>query len=117
MTTVPQTSTLDRPVFGGLTRRLAAFAIDATLLLFDWLCFSFFKSSRLQASPGKRLLGMRVVDTEGQRISFSRACGRYAGKGISAFLLLGGFLLIAFHSRKQGLHDVLARTLVIRRGA
>ena len=83
-------------------------------LLFDSIYFSAFESSPMQASPGKWLLGMRVTDLDGRRISLMRACAQYAGKGLSALLLLVGFVMIAFHSRKQGLHDVLARTLVMR---
>ncbi len=83
-------------------------------LLFDSAYFSVFESSAMQATPGKWLLGMRVTGLDGRRISVMRACARYAGKGLSAVLLFLGFAMIASHSRKQGLHDILARTLVLR---
>ena len=47
------------------------------------------------------------------RISFPRALGRYLGKVLSAFLLCIGFLMVAWTRRKQGLHDLLANTLVL----
>ncbi len=58
-------------------------------------------------------LGIKVTDYDGQRISFLRATGRFFGKYLSAILLMIGFLMIAFTARKQGLHDILARTLVV----
>jgi uncharacterized RDD family membrane protein YckC len=83
-------------------------------LLFDSVYFTLFESSSLQASPGKWLTGMKVADLEGRRISYLRACVRYMGKVLSAVLLFAGFVMVAFHRRKQGLHDVIAQTLVLR---
>ena len=89
-------------------------AIAAGLIL-DAVYFTVFESSALQGTPGKRLLGMVVVDLGGNRLTFGRASARYAAKTISVLILFAGCLQIGLHSRKQGLHDVLARTLVIRR--
>jgi uncharacterized RDD family membrane protein YckC len=84
-------------------------------LIFDSFYFTLFESSSLQGTSGKLLLGMRVTHLEGERISVVRAGARYLGKALSAILLMAGFLRIVFHPRKQGLHDVLARTVVVRR--
>jgi uncharacterized RDD family membrane protein YckC len=62
---------------------------------------------------GKLAMGIRVTDLEGRRISFWRAVGRYAAKIVSAMILLIGFLMVAWTRRKQGLHDMLANTLVL----
>jgi uncharacterized RDD family membrane protein YckC len=48
-------------------------------------------------------------------VSLARATGRYAGKILSELLLALGYLLILVTERKQGLHDKLADTLVVRR--
>lgn len=101
-------------VLGSDGSDVAGVIATALGLLFDSVYFTAFESSPLQASPGKWLLGLRVTDLDGRRISLLRASGRYLGKGLSAVLLLLGFVMIAFHRRKQGLHDVLARTLVLR---
>ena len=84
-----------------------------TTLVVGWLYFAACESSAWQASVGKLALGMRVTDLNGARISFARALGRYGGKLISAFIFCIGFLLVAFTQRKQGLHDMLASTLVL----
>ncbi len=101
-------------VLGADGSGLAVVIATAVGLLFDSVYFTVFESSSMQASPGKWLLGLRVTDLDGRRISLLRASTRYLGKCVSAVLLLLGFVMVAFHRRKQGLHDVLARTLVMR---
>jgi uncharacterized RDD family membrane protein YckC len=59
-------------------------------------------------------LGIRVTDLDGNRIGFGKATGRYFAKILSALILGIGFLMVAFTERKQGLHDMLAGTLVVR---
>jgi uncharacterized RDD family membrane protein YckC len=53
---------------------------------------------------------------EGQRISVFRANVRYWSKLLSALILDIGFIMIAFTKRKQGLHDIIAGTLVLKTG-
>jgi uncharacterized RDD family membrane protein YckC len=72
------------------------------------------ESSKYQATLGKRVLGIRVTDLFGRRIDFLRATGRHFSKIVSALLLLMGYVMAAFTSRKQALHDVIASCLVVR---
>lgn len=83
-------------------------------IVIQWLWFTIPESSGWQASPGKKLLGLKVTDENGERIGFGRANGRYWGKILSAMLLFIGFLMVAFTKKKQGLHDIMAGTLVVR---
>ena len=78
-----------------------------------WLYFALLESSPWQATLGKLALGMRVTDLEGHRISFPRALGRYLAKFLSLIILGIGFLMVGWTQRKQGLHDKLAKTLVL----
>lgn len=80
-----------------------------------WLYWAGLESSGLQATLGKRVVGLMVTDMAGQRISFGRATGRYFGKILSAMLFYVGFLMAAFTDKKQALHDMLAGTLVVLR--
>jgi len=73
----------------------------------------YFISSESQATPGKQALGIKVVNHQGNRISFGTAILRLIGKYIGALILLLGFIIIGFHSRKQGLHDMIANTYVV----
>jgi uncharacterized RDD family membrane protein YckC len=79
-----------------------------------WLYFAVMESSSYQATIGKLILGMRVTDVDGQRISFARATGRWFAKILSTLILWIGYLMIAFTPRKRGLHDYIAGTLVYK---
>ena len=84
-------------------------------LLVNLAYYSLFETSRLQATPGKLACRLRVTDEAGRRIGLGRAVGRNLGKFVSAFILGIGFLMVAWTRRKQGLHDLIASTLVLRR--
>lgn len=93
---------------------MGMFAIVVPLfIVLPWLYFAFMESSTKMASLGKMALGIIVTDTEGNRISFWRATGRYFGKIVSGIILYIGFLMVAFTEKKQGLHDIMADTLVV----
>jgi uncharacterized RDD family membrane protein YckC len=94
------------------TNLIIAYAI---IICGSMLYFTLFESSPLQATPGKLMMGVKVTDLNGNRISFPRALGRYIGKIISGVLLGIGYLMIAFTEKKQGLHDFIAGTLVVEK--
>jgi uncharacterized RDD family membrane protein YckC len=91
-----------------------AIAMQLLVELAYWLYFATFESSPWQATPGKKVLGLRVTDLEGRRISFIRASLRHFGKLISSLLLGIGFVFAGFTEKKQALHDMLAGCLVLR---
>lgn len=80
-----------------------------------WLYEAVFTASSLQATPGKRLLGLKVTDLNGNRISFGRATGRFLGKILSSLIFCLGFIRIGFSEKKRGWHDELAGTYVVYR--
>ena len=81
-----------------------------------WLYYALFESSDKRATPGKMAMGLVVLDYAGQRLSFTRASVRYFSKMISGVLLGIGFFMVAFTERRQALHDMIAKTLVVRVG-
>ena len=85
------------------------------LIVGCWLYAALMESSPKQATIGKLALALKVTDIDGDRVSFGQASGRYYAKFISFVIFMIGFLMVAFTARKQGLHDMLAKTLVIRR--
>jgi uncharacterized RDD family membrane protein YckC len=85
-----------------------------TAMVINWLYFAWQESSAAQATLGKRAMGVRVVGDKGQRISFLNATGRYFGKIVSTLILFIGFLMVAWDSRKQALHDKMANTFVVK---
>jgi len=89
--------------------------VTLILVLFgSWLYEAFMESSSYQATLGKMIFGMKVTDLNGNRISFERATGRHFAKWLSAMILCIGYIMVGFTERKQGLHDLLAGTLVRR---
>jgi len=80
-----------------------------------WLYFALMEASAKQATLGKLALGIKVTDEAGNRVSFGRATGRFFSKILSGMILCIGYIMIAFTKKKQGLHDILAGTLVVKR--
>jgi len=66
-------------------------------------------------TPGKMALRLRVVDAQtGGAISTPKAIGRYLGYYVSMIPLFLGFIWIGIDRKKQGFHDKLAGTVVVR---
>jgi uncharacterized RDD family membrane protein YckC len=66
-------------------------------------------------TPGKMALRLRVVDADtGKAISAAKGVGRYLAYYVSAIPLCLGFIWVGIDKRKQGFHDKLAGTVVIR---
>jgi len=65
-------------------------------------------------TPGKMALGIKVVKTDGSPVTFGTALVRYIGYWISALVLLLGFLWVLWDTNKQGWHDKIAGTYVVR---
>lgn len=77
--------------------------------------FSHMESSVHGATFGKQLMGIKVTDLDGNRISFMTGVKRYLAKIPSAMILLIGFIMAAFTDKRQALHDKLAGCLVVRK--
>lgn len=86
--------------------------------IFPLVCLIYsivLEASPMQGTIGKMALGMKVCTERGERISLVRSLVRSLVKTfISMPFLMIGVLMVAFTPRKQGLHDLLARTLVVR---
>ncbi len=81
------------------------------------LYYSLMESSGQQATVGKMALGIKVVDRNGQRLSFAHALGRWFAAALSYLSLYIGFLMAAFTRDKQALHDLVAGTQVVDKWA
>nr|WP_081108743.1 RDD family protein [Peribacillus simplex] len=54
------------------------------------------------------LLNIKVTDLYGERIGFGRAAGRYFATILSGMIIYIGYIMAAFTSKKQALHDMIA---------
>ncbi|MCL2144776.1 MAG: RDD family protein [Endomicrobia bacterium] len=78
-----------------------------------FLYFVIFESSKLQATPGKLILNVKVVNSQGQRISFFQALGRnFIKLFLTPFLSVVNAILV-FNKTRQNLYDFAAKTFVI----
>jgi uncharacterized RDD family membrane protein YckC len=95
---------------GGVGWAVVIFGMIAGLALYS----SILESSKYQSTVGKSEYRCVVTDLEGRRISFKTAMFRAILKVVSiGFFGIG--LVMIYHSDKcQGLHDVYAKTIVIR---
>jgi uncharacterized RDD family membrane protein YckC len=91
------------------------FSVAVIQLVIYWLYFAIMESSHFQGTVGKIVLGMKVVDLQGNKISFLKATGRSFGKYLSSIILLIGYIMAAFTEKKQALHDMIAGCLVVKR--
>jgi uncharacterized RDD family membrane protein YckC len=90
-------------------------AIRLVAILVSAAYFGFFWS--LGSTPGMRLFGLRVVDSNSRRtIGLGRALLRYVGFLISGVCCYIGLIWAAFDGQKQGWHDKIASTVVLYRG-
>ncbi|WP_084349643.1 RDD family protein [Moraxella oblonga] len=81
--------------------------IMASIVIFCWIKYA--------GTPGKRLLKLKVLDANtGENISVGQAILRYIGYIPSIFVLFLGLIWVAFDKNKQGWHDKIAKTVVVR---
>ena len=105
--------------YAGFWIRLVGFLIDAILLSFiSWAGANVVYFIGMWAWRGQTLgqmvVNVKVVGADGRQCDLRAAVIRYLGY-LVCFLTLGiGFLIVAFDRRKQGLHDKLAETYVIK---
>lgn len=89
----------------------ADFIISYVLPFILTLLFWAYKA----ATPGKMILGIKIVDAESlEKVSNGRLAIRYLGYYVSALVLLLGFFWVAWDKRKQGWHDKIAKTVVVK---
>ena len=92
----------------------AGFAYVPILAIGSWLYCAFMESSSWRATIGKRLFGLEVITTNGDRLSFGQATARHFMKFLSLFTATIGFLMAGWTERRQALHDMPSDVLVIR---
>lgn len=87
--------------------------VSIFIIILIWLYYSFLESSDLQASIGKKALGLIVADSEGRKITFWKATVRFFLFLLTIFNISG--FMIAFSKKKQGFHDQITDTLVLQK--
>ena len=94
-------------MIAGTADFLLTWIFPAVAVMLFWI----YKS----ATPGKMVAGIKVIDARtGGPLTAAQAIVRYLGYYVSLLPMLLGFFWVAFDSRKQGWHDKIARTVVVK---
>lgn len=97
-----------------MSKMAAGFAYILVLSIGAWLYCAFSESSPREATIGKRIMGLRVVNADGSRISFGEATVRHFMKFLSLFTAGVGFMMAGWTKRHQALHDIPCDSIVVR---
>ena len=82
-------------------------AIGIIFIVFCWVKFA--------GTPGKRLLKLKVLDeATGNNLSIGQAILRYIGYFIAVIPLFLGLLWVIWDGKKQGWHDKIAKSVVVK---
>jgi uncharacterized RDD family membrane protein YckC len=76
--------------------------------------YALFQSSSKQATPGMMAFGIKICDKNLQKVNFWRLVLRYFATILSNLTLGIGFFMIGWTKRKQGLHDMIAKTIHLK---
>lgn len=101
----------------GLNDTLAVVMFYILSISIGWVYNAAMESSFNQGSLGKMIVGIKVTDLKGQKISFARATGRHFGKYLSGITLYVGYILAGVTVNKQALHDMMAGCLVVTKSS
>lgn len=86
------------------------------VLLIGFAYYALFECSKWQATPGKMAFGLRVTDLQGNRLGIGRSMARNAVRLLNAITVIipfVAFIVVIWTQNRQGLHDMLAKTLVL----
>ncbi|MBI3965260.1 MAG: RDD family protein [Chloroflexi bacterium] len=78
------------------------------------LGYPLFFWTRSGQTPGKKMMGIRIVKVDGSQLSFVDALLRLIGYAVSSSIFSLGFIWILIDGRRQGWHDKIAKTLVVK---
>ena len=91
----------------GIVAACFSFIISATYFVVFW--------GMTGQTVGKMALGFKVIGLSGEAVSWETAILRYFGYFVSGGILGIGFIWAGFDAKRQGWHDKLAKTLVVRK--
>ena len=82
-------------------------------IVISMIYFTYFHGTTGQ-TPGKKILGLKVIQRSGEPMTPGLAFLRWVGYLISKIFLYLGFIWIAFNREKRGWHDMIAGTCVVK---
>lgn len=81
-----------------------------------WVIYCIFgESSNWQGSFGKRIVGIKVVDINGERLTFKKSLIRNLAKILSYVIIFLGFVWVLIDKQNRAWHDILGKTYVVNK--
>ncbi|RPI14511.1 MAG: RDD family protein [Ignavibacteriae bacterium] len=86
------------------------------VIVIPWFYFAFQETTGNYATIGQKIMGIKVTDEYYRNISFGRSTARFFLKMYLSAMLLSsiGFVIAFFTKKKQALHDLIVKTIVIK---
>lgn len=126
-----QTQAAGGKTYAGFLERLVAILIDGFVLAFAGAILGRGRMGVMSSfigalyavllwvnwngqTLGKKLMKIKVVREDGQKLDYATAVVRYLGYILSALALCLGYLWVLWDEKKQGWHDKIAKTLVVK---
>ncbi len=96
------------------SRFLMTEGILVLLSMIVGMLYETFFVGRYGATPGKMICHLKVIRSDGSKLTYGRALGRYFAKALNSFTLLIGYIIAGIDEEKRALHDRICDTRVIR---
>ena len=114
--------TIDPVTYDPATKHTAVGSIYIMLTIFRGavqiacaIGYDVFFIRKFDATPGKLAIGVKIVRSDGSKLSVGRIIGRNFAKMVSAFTFCIGYMLAGWTSQKCALHDFICDTRVIKK--
>jgi len=97
--------------FGAMMGTLALSMLVSVVIT---AAYEGFFVARVGATPGKMVLGLKVVRPNGGPVTLGRAVGRYFAKWLSSLTLCIGYIIAGIDAQKRAMHDMIVDTRVVK---
>lgn len=110
-------------IYANFGSRLLARIIDVLIIIIPssiipiipaWLYWCLQESGNKRTTVGKKTQQLYVMTTNGKRISFGRASGRFIGLILTGLTMCIGILFMFFSKKRQCFHDLMTNTVVVK---
>lgn len=108
--------------FANFGERLGARLLDVLVIILPamlipvlpgWLYFSLMHSGTDQQTLGQKAAGIKLLSTDGMKVNFGQATGRFFANILNVMTFFIGFFMFFFNRRNQCLHDSISSTIVV----
>ena len=92
-----------------------SFLILYPFLFGSYIFYAVYFVGRFGATPGKMALGLKIVSSSGDPVSYGKAFARFFAEIVSGLICYVGYIMAAFNDERKTLHDQICDTRVIRK--